>query len=514
MIVGDQSEVIAFLSRPETFGVAAVEEKETHISHLFLAGDKAYKLKRAVLFPYLDFSTPARRRHFCEAEIAVNRRTAPQIYERVAAVTRADGRLAIDGEGTPIDYLVVMKRFDEAGLFDRLSEQGALTDERMTALADEIARLHAAAERRFDFGGLKAMVEVIAGNGEDLVRHAGSVFGEGAIGTVISRSQAAAARNGALLEARKRGGFVRRCHGDLHLRNICLYEGRPLLFDAIEFSDPLAFIDVLYDLAFLLMDLEHRGLRRLGNLVLNRYLAQSDDVQAQVSGLAALPLFLACRATVRAHVGADTALSLGVEADKARLLAESRRYLDLAAKLIEPPPPRLVAIGGLSGSGKSTLAREVAADIGPVPGALVLRSDTIRKRLYGAGEFARLPEAAYSVEMTRRVYGTILDLAEAALEAGHGVIADAVHARPEERAALESVAAKHGVPFTGLWLEAPRETMERRIRERLRDASDATIEVLRRQLALPLGEISWRRVDASGGFESTLAAVRRALAAA
>ena len=514
MIVADQSETLAFLTRPETFGVENVRRIDTHISCVFLAGPKAYKLKRAVIFPYLDFSTPERRRKFCLAEVEINRRTAPQIYERVAAITRERAGLALDGNGEAIDYLVVMNRFDEAGLFDRLSEAGALSDDMMAALADEIARFHDSAERRADFGGFAAMVEIVAGNGESLARHAGRVFDAAAIGDLISRSQAAAAKNGALLDGRKRNGFVRRCHGDIHLRNICLYEGRPLLFDAIEFSDPLACIDVLYDLAFLLMDLEHRGLRRLGNVVFNRYVARTGDGAAQLPGLAALPLFLSCRAAVRAHVGADIALAQSSEAATKRLLAESRRYFELAVRLIDPPPPCLIAIGGLSGTGKSTLARALAAGIGPAPGALVLRSDTIRKRLWGAEEFARLPEGAYSENMTKRVYGAILAEAEAALKAGHAVIADAVHARPGERVALEALAAKLSVRFTGFWLEAPQPALERRIGERVRDASDATVEVLRRQAELTFGEIAWRRIDASGGPEATLAAVEDAVHAA
>ena len=514
MIVADQSETIAFLSRPETFGVEEVRRIDTHISCIFLAGPKAYKLKRAVVFPYLDFGTAERRRNFCLAEVAVNRRTAPQIYERVAAVTREKTGLALDGTGAAVDYLVVMNRFDEAGLFDRLSETGALSDDMMTALADEIARFHAAAERRADFGGFAAMVEVVAGNAENLARHVETVFPPAEVGILVFCSQGAAAKNGALLDARKVSGFVRRCHGDLHLRNICLFESRPLLFDAIEFSDPLACIDVFYDLAFLLMDLEHRGLRRLGNLVFNRYLAQAGDGAAQLPGLAALPLFLSCRAAVRAHVAADTALAQGDESAKAAGLAEARKYLDLASGLINPPPPRLIAVGGLSGTGKSTLARALAPEIGPAPGALVLRSDTIRKRLWGAEEFARLPEEAYSEQMTKRVYGAILAEAEAALKAGHAVVADAVHARPGERVALEALAAKLAVPFAGFWLEAPQPALERRVGGRVRDASDATVDVLRRQAELHLGEIAWQRIDASGGAEATLAAVRDAIAAA
>jgi aminoglycoside phosphotransferase family enzyme/predicted kinase len=512
MIVADQSEVIAFLSRPETYGAEDVRRIDTHISAVFLAGPKAYKLKRAVVFPYLDFGTLERRRNFCEAEVAINRRTAPQIYERVAAVTReAGGALALDGAGAPVDFVVVMRRFDDSGLFDRLAEKGALSDELMRQLGDEIARFHQAAERRLDSGGYDGMAKVVALNAQDLARHAQTILDAAAVSRIASRSQAEAARVRAVLEARRKAGFVRRCHGDLHLRNICLYENRPLLFDAIEFSEDLACIDILYDLAFLLMDLEHRGLRRLANLVFNRYLAQGGEVLANLAGLAALPLFLSCRAAVRAHVGGDAALLQRDDAEKSRLIAESQAYLDLAGRVIAPPPPRFVAVGGLSGTGKSTLARALAPEIEPVPGAVVLRSDTIRKRLWGVDEFTRLPPEAYAQPVTARVYGAIADQAQAALAAGHSVIADAVHARGEERAALERLATTLSVPFTGLWLEAPETELERRVGGREPDASDATVAVLRRQLELPLGDMTWRRVDAAGGALATLAAARAAL---
>jgi len=515
MIVADQSEVLDFLSRPETFGAAEVRRIDTHISAVFLAGTKAYKLKRAVIFPYLDFGTLERRREFCEAEVAVNRRTAPEIYERVAAITKeADGRLAFDGKGAALDFVVVMKRFDESGLFDRLAEAGRLTDDLLSRLADEVARFHDAAERRFDAGGFEGMAKVVALNEGDLGRHAGTAFEAAAVRRVVAASRAALSRVRAVLEERQRAGFVRRCHGDLHLRNICLYRGQPLLFDAIEFSETLACIDVLYDLAFLLMDLEHRDLRALANLAFNRYLARSADGPANLPGLAALPLFLSCRAAVRAHVGADAALAQTDAGERARGAGEARAYLDLAARLGAAPPARLVAVGGLSGTGKSTLARRLAPDIAPVPGALVLRSDTIRKSLWGVEEFARLPEEAYGHETTERVYGAIRERAEAALAAGHSVIADAVHARPDERAALERISARLSVPFLGLWLEAPAAELERRVATRVPDASDATVAVLRRQLELPLGEIAWRRIDASGATAATLAAARAALESA
>src|SRR5690606_29005512 len=246
--------------------------------------------------------------------------------------------------------------------------------------------------------------------------------------------------------------------GDLHLRNICLVEGKPTLFDALEFDEALASIDVLYDLAFLLMDLGYRGLDALAAVTFNRYLEATEDH----GGLAALPLFLSARAAIRAHVTASTAQSAAAAA-RDKLAAGARRYLDLALRFLDPPRPRLVAVGGLSGTGKSTLARKLAPLVGPFPGAVVLRSDVIRKELAGVDRLPRLGPEGCDPAMTRRVYETLRTRAAAILRAGHAAIADAVYARPEERAALEAAARAAGAPFTGLWLEAPVEALEQRI---------------------------------------------------
>lgn len=510
--MSEQAAAIAFLSRPETYGVDRVERVDTHISAVFLAGDHAYKLKRAVKLPYLDFSTLSLRKKFCEAEVATNKRTAPQIYERVAALTReADGSIAFDGTGAALDYVVVMRRFDEAGTFDRLAGRGALTPELMSALADAIAKFHAAAERRTDFGGASAMGVLLDLNETNFERH-GAILDRKQAMRLCALSWGELTGLAKLLDKRRAQGFVRHCHGDLHLRNICLYDGAPLLFDAIEFSESIACIDVLYDLAFLLMDLEHRELRTLGNIVFNRYLDDSTQDAGELSGLAALPLFLSIRAGVRAHVGAEAAARQAEAKARARGEDEARSYLDLAARLMQGAPPRLVAVGGLSGTGKSTLARALAPEIGAAPGALILRSDILRKRLWGCGEFERLPEEAYGADMTARVYATIEAYAGTALEARHAVIADAVYGRPEQRQALEEVAEKAGAAFTGLWLEAPRSELERRIETRERDASDATVAVLRAQLARPVGPLTWRRLDTGGGSQATLASARKLLA--
>jgi len=306
-----------------------------------------------------------------------------------------------------------------------------------------------------------------------------------------------------LLDRRRMSGKVRRCHGDLHLRNICLFEGKPTLFDCLEFSDALASIDVLYDLAFLLMDLEHRGLTDFANIVLNRYL----DLTDEDDGLAAMPLFLSLRAAIRAHVTAAAIDQTTHPEQRSNMAAEAHRYLDLAARLLQPQPRRLIAIGGLSGSGKSTLAAALAATIG----ARVLRSDVTRKRLFGVAPETRLPAQAYAPEVSHRVYEALRRKAAATLAAGYSVIIDAVSLTPEERQSFAAAAKAASVPFSGLWLTAPASTMETRLRARRRDASDASPEVLTQQLRQDAGPIDWFIIDADSGPEACLAAARREL---
>jgi predicted kinase len=324
---------------------------------------------------------------------------------------------------------------------------------------------------------------------------------------VEARLREEAAHCQALLDRRRAEGKVRRCHGDLHLRNICLLDGRPVLFDAIEFSEELASIDVLYDLAFLLMDLGHRGHRDLANLVCNRYL----DLTEEDDGLAAMPLFLALRALIRAHVTATAVAQRSDGGDPEPVLAEARRYLDKAEQALSPQPARLIAIGGLSGSGKSSLAMRLAPLLGIPPGARVLRSDVLRKRRFGLEPETALPPEGYTEAVTALVYGDLCKGAATALRTGYAAIIDAVALRPDERQAFSAVAAECGVPFAGLWLEAPAETMRARIGARRGDASDATVEILERQLALDPGPLDWTRIDAGGDPDRTLAAARRVL---
>lgn len=506
----DQSEVIAWLATPAAYGLQAgsVERIDTHTSVVFLAGDSVFKLKRAVRFDYLDYSTPERRRRCCLEEVRLNRRTAPQLYRRVRSVRRApDGRLALDGRGHAVDYVVEMTRFDGDAQFDRLAARHALDWALMPRLADAIVRLHEVAERRSDHGGRAGMSATLRGIREALHTHGRGVLDLDAAERLWAASRGALRRGAGLLDARRDRGLVRHGHGDLHLRNICLRGGQPVLFDCIEFNSALACVDVLYDLAFVLMDLLHRGLAGHANAVLNRYIERMDDID----GLALLPLFLATRASVRA-VASATAVSAQSRAEDAESLrVEAQQYLALARALIEPPPPMLVAVGGPSGVGKTTLARRLAAFAGPAPGALILRSDVERKRLVGRPVDARLGPGGYTPGTTREVYRTLAERAGRALQAGHGVIVDAVYADARQRASLLDSARTNRVRFEGLWLDAPLDVRTVRIEARTGDASDATAAVAARQMERICTPASWAVLDATGDADGVYRAARRVL---
>ncbi len=509
--IDDQREAIAFLGRASSYdpAVERVETIETHVSLVFLAGDRAYKLKRAVRLPYLDFSTVEQRRQACAAELALNRRTAPALYLEIRRLGRdRSGAVGFSEQGPAIDWVVVMRRFDQGLLFDALAKSGSLEPPIMDALADHIAAFHEAAERRFDQGGAATLADIAETNHGLLAAAQGAGFARDLVERIRQMWRERVAEVAALLDDRRAAGKVRRCHGDLHLRNICLLDGEPTLFDCLEFSEALASIDILYDLAFLLMDLEHRGLAPLANRVLNRYL----DRSGEDAGLAAMPLFLSLRAGIRAHVTAS-ALEQAESADKAaEMAAEARRYLDLALRLLEPHPVRLVAVGGLSGSGKSTLAAGLAPELGLRPGARILRSDVTRKLLLGVAPETKLPEGAYTPEITRRVYDTLRQKAATALGAGYSVVIDAVSLLAAERQAFAAVARAAGVPISGLWLDAQAAIMAERLDARRGDASDATAAVLAQQLHQDPGEIDWVRIDAGADAEQCLAAARRAIA--
>ncbi len=492
--VEDQSELFAFLGASATYGLhEPVVRIDTHGAAVFLAGPDVYKVKRAVRYPFMDFSTLEKRRRACEAEIRVNRVNAPDIYIGVVPVTREGSGLRLGGSGKVVDWTVHLRRFDEGATLDRIAAAGPLGPELTDKLAVAVAGAHFRAPQREGGVATRDLRGVLVETLDELVA-ASDLFPPERVESLRAKMLAAFERVAALLFRRGAQGMVRRCHGDLHLGNIALIAGSPILFDAIEFDEALATSDTLYDLAFLVMDLCEKGLTADANRLLNRYLSLCEGEQAQIEGLAALPLFLSLRAAVRAKV---LAAQCRLGSRKPGLCAQATAYFDAAGRFLAPAPPRLIAIGGLSGTGKTTLTAAIAPHLGVAPGALHLRSDVERKRLFGVKETTRLGAEAYGCAVSSTIYETLHALAEEALRAGRVVIVDATYQNAEQREAVAAVALRVGAPFSGIWLEAPVAILKQRVTDRKGDASDATADVVDKQSAQAVGPLSWRRLDAS-----------------
>jgi hypothetical protein len=484
----------AFL-KGETWGFPGqpVEQVETHAAHVFLVGDRAFKIKKEVKLPYLDFSDREKRRAVLAAELEINRIFAPDIYLRTD-----------DVRGEPV---LVMRRFPAQALLSWQMAHGEIGPDLAARLARMAAQAHASAPRRDTPGA-----EIMMGLGAQLSRafiDSPDIFHPAETLEFHALYEAALTSCKALLNERSQRGLVRRCHGDMHSGNIIVEQGVPKLFDAIEFSEQIATIDVLYDLAFLLMDLWTHGETAAANIVLNRYL-HLRRVEEDLSGLRSLPLFLSTRAGVRALVTADLAHELALK-NSMQARGQALDWFRASIAYLKVTAPVLVCVGGLSGSGKSTLAARLAPELGAAPGALHVRSDVERKVLANVPETERLPPQSYSREAAFAVYTACFERAGRALAAGHTVVLDAVFAEEGERRSVAELARRHHAHFAGIWLEAPPEALADRVSARQCDASDATADVVARQLRYDLGRIDWHRVDASGTPEQTLARVREIL---
>jgi aminoglycoside phosphotransferase family enzyme/predicted kinase len=465
---------------------------ETHISAVFVGRDTAWKLRKAVRLSFLDFTPLAERHRTALREFELNAPHAPGMYRDVVPVTRAaDGSLSLGGEGEIIDWVVRMAPVPAEDFLGAVAARGDLTAKLLDALGDAVAGYHdalppTAKDQR------PVMRDIVLGN-----RRSALAVGMDAA-TVDRWTDAALAALEGLgdwLRAREAAGYVRRAHGDLHLGNLCLWRGAPVPFDALEFSEELATIDIAYDFSFLVMDLDTRVSRAAANRVLNRYVARTGDW-----GLGrGLRLFQSVRAMVRAHIAAGGGLA-----------GESRRYLEHAFAYLVAAPAAVVAIGGLMGTGKSTLARALAPELGSAPGALVLRSDEIRKRVFGVAPEAKLPQIAYTPDASREVFAAMLRGVTSVARTGHGVIADSTFMNHTLRERVQRAAGC--ARFVGVWLQAPLGVLEARVAARSDDASDADVAVLRRAAANDPGAGTWLAVDMIDA-EAALATTRASLPA-
>lgn len=504
----DQTDLIARLAAGEAFGGKPPQRIDTHISVIFLTEDRAYKLKRAIRTSYLDYTELDARKRGADREIALNRRTAPALYMRTVPITSdLQGRLEIGGGGAALDWLVEMKRFDPAETFDVLAAGNALNDSLLIPLADQCAEMHRTARviGNSDFPAMLA--GVISGNRTELAAAGQAVFDTAEIDALTAQHEQISQRLKPEIEQRARDGRVRECHGDLHLGNICLFGGRPTIFDAIEFNADFNATDTLYDIGFLLMDLVAHGEARAAATAFNRYLFRNPDF----AGIRVLPLYQSVRATIRAHVLAKSA---GQTADKdahAALAARARSYFEIAGTLLAETAPRIVAIGGYSGTGKSTLAKRIAPMLGAPPGAVVLSSDLLRKRLYAVEPDSRLGPHLYRPEISDRVYREMLDSADRVVSEGLSVIVDATFMEARSREDIEAIAKARRTEFHGYWLTGDTDALVQRVADRPQGASDATPDVLRHQLAAGPGETGWLNIDTTDDALDAGDVVRRDL---
>jgi len=456
--------------------VEKVDMLQTHISWVFLTGKLAYKVKKPVNFGFLDFSTLDKRHHYCNEELRLNQRLAPELYLEVLPVGRDEHGSRLGSETGIADYCLCMRQFSQADLLSHRLELGNFQDEWMDRIAADLAHFHASVATKASHRH---------GSPETLARHIRdnlAIAGEH-IGRVVDGSQLQALENFADLELarlhdkllqRQQAGFVRPCHGDLHLHNITLFEDTPLAFDCIEFSEEYRIIDTMNDVAFLVMDCEARGRPDLGLRFLSRYLEATGDYQ----GLKPLRLYLFYRATVRGKVATLSAGNAGIsEAERQAYEADARRYFDLAARYAEPANPRLYGVGGLSGSGKSHLALKGCSRTN----AVIIRSDATRKRI--ASKHADLP--LYGDKMHRQTYEAMFAAARETLAAGWPVILDATFMDRSQRNNARQLAADAGVPLHLYWLDPPEALLRNRIQQRTlkrQDISDADLSVLEKQL--------------------------------
>lgn len=513
MIVDDQSEIIEALRNPRIYPVGwhvrEVEMRQSHIAVLFLAGDYAFKLKRAVLTPEIDFSTPQKRRIACVREMRRSTVYAPHLVRGVKSVRRLpNGRITIGGKaGVEIDTVLVMRRLKDEDILEKQVPSPAFDRFEVMDLAEQLGDLHCKAKMFRTKWNFEDIQKVIAENESVLSCFCPDIFNRRKLRTLTQKSLSLLTHNARLIALRQKSGHIRKCHGDLLLSNIAREGNKYLFFSPIEYNDALDCIDTLYDLSYLLMDMEVHGIRRLSNILFNHYLAYTNDM----TGYPLLPLYQSMRAATRAGVCAKkSALLSGKE--KEQSIADARKYFDLACHFLIGNKSVLIACGGLSGSGKSRIAREIGGKLNPAPGAVILRDDIVKKQMRGCALDRHTKEIPDSPAYEKVVYDLLRQQARTALTIGSCVIVEALFYNQAEREAIEALAKEMRIPFVGIWVDAPLDVRTKRVMTRKRNPSDVHNRAeLEKQLLLDTGTITWEQINSDGPREATIGATVQVL---
>jgi hypothetical protein len=477
--------LIRSLMHPEKFvpPVEKCELIETHISWVILAGSYAYKIKKSLDLGFLDFSTLEKRRFYCQEELRLNKRLAPMMYLSVVPITGTAEFPQWAGAGEAIEYAVKMRAFPQQAQLDRVLALGALTAGQIDILAKYIANFHNQIEvagMKNWYGNPESVLKPVEENFKQIREHTQNLKALDMLSELEYWSQKNFQEMESFFAERKINGFVRECHGDLHLRNITWMDDGPVVFDCIEFSPGLRWIDVINDVAFLVMDLQDRGQPAMAQRFLNSYLEHTGDY----GGLEVLQFYKIYRALVRAKIDAIRSRQAGITpGEQAEAKQDFLEYLNLALRYIRPKRPHLIVTYGMSASGKSTVSRSLLELLG----AVRVRSDVERKRLFGLkpdddGQSA-LGKGIYSTEATEKTYRKLEELAAKIIDAGYPVIVDAVFLNYQEREHFRKLAKNKQIPFTILECTTDEKTLRQRIAERKNDISDADLKVLELQLS-------------------------------
>jgi uncharacterized protein len=454
-----------------------IQLMQTHASVVLLTGEFVYKLKKPVNFGFLDYSTVEKRQHFCQEEFRLNQRGAKELYLEVLAIAKQGNRYHLGSDGGIVDYAVKMVQFPQENLLSNMFAAGTITTAEIEEMGRVVAEFHRSAQTNeyiSSFGEIDRVKESIDDNYRQTEKYINRAQTQQQFTETTAYTDRFLIEYTQLFLDRIAGGFIRECHGDLHLRNICRWHDRILLFDCIEFNEPFRFVDTMYDLAFAVMDLEARGRKDLANRFLNTYVEQTGDWE----GLQVLPMYLSRQAYVRAKVTSFLLDDPGISsADKATAAKTAGDYYHQAWAYTRTHQGRLIMLSGLSGAGKSTLGKQIAQSLSGVQ----IRSDAVRKHLGGIPLLAKGDRSLYTPEMTAKTYQRMLELADKVAAQGFTVILDAKYDRQLLRSAIINLAQNRGLRLDIIHCTAPEQVLRDRLLQRTGDIADATVDLLASQ---------------------------------